>query len=312
MGYGGALIWTGLARNLKLKYPKKKIVFVYPDSIKNSLLNKHPGDHVIFKNNKDIHKLISKIKWGFVKYRYIYNNNYLIVNLQNKDLIYWKKATNERIEFKTGKHAIQFATDYYHIENPVLKPRIDLTDDENKKVQVLLHKFKLKKYGYICIEPNTKTSFTPNKEWSYEKWQLLVNMLNNYLKTNKINLKIVQIGNKTTNILKGIVNLTGTTNFREAAGIISKSMFLVAYPGGLLHLAHAVDKNCVVLLSAWEPKELTTYPNDRIIYKNVSCQNCGLKTPCPNNLKCMSDITTKEAFNECIYLLNKIKGENKI
>jgi len=28
MGFGGALIWTGIAYNLKKKYPEKEIIFI--------------------------------------------------------------------------------------------------------------------------------------------------------------------------------------------------------------------------------------------------------------------------------------------
>ena len=45
MGFGGALIWTGLAYNLKKRYPDKNVILLYEKSWRDFILLKSPSEH---------------------------------------------------------------------------------------------------------------------------------------------------------------------------------------------------------------------------------------------------------------------------
>lgn len=305
MGLGGALIWTGLARNLRRDFPSKKIIFTYKNSIKGIVLNKTVDEHTVFENNDDIYLIVDKIKWFFLRHKFK-KDEIITVDMDNPSYIYCEKDTNEKIFYKTGRHAIQIACGVHGINNPELKPKIVLKVEEKKKTDDLLEEFKLKDGNYICIEPHYKSSFTPNKAWLWDRWQSLADELNKYFSHNSLNIKIVQIGPSTNHVLDGVLNLTGKTSFREAAGILKKSLTFVSYEGGLAHLSRAVEKRGVVLISAMLPKELMAYPENINLYTEISCKNCGLKIPCMKGRECMEKITVSEVSEACKKLIMEI------
>jgi ADP-heptose:LPS heptosyltransferase len=319
MGYGGALIWSGLARNLKNKYPNKKIIFIYGNGIIEKIkafLMKKPKDYVVFDNNPDIYFVVDKIRWLFFE-RWKFNDNEIIViDMDDPKFWYWEKDTKKRTIYKKGKHAIEISCESFGIKNPILKPKIVLTDEEIKKVDNVLNNHNLQRNKFICIEPHVKEDFTPNKAWFWDRWQELVERLGNYFRKNNLDIKIVQVGAGGKRVLDGVIDLTGKFTFRETARVLELSLFFVGYMGGLVHLSKAVGKRSVVLISAWEPKELASYPDDINIYKDVECKHCGLKVPCHYNRECMDLITVDEVFNEVINLLKDLENgethENKM
>jgi len=299
MGYGGALIWTGLARNLKKAYPNKKVLFIYKKGIRDFLSGKTNKDFVIYENNPDIDMILSKDRYFFQKSKFN-QNNWIIVDMNNPRLHYWEKDDKKRVIYKCGKHAIEWACEYFKIKNILLKPVLKLTDKELKKVNELLVTHHLKTKDFIVIEPNAKQSFAPNNRWFWDRWQELADLLD------KRGQVMVQLGPEGSPLLHGVVNLIGKTSFREAVGLVGKSKLFVGYSGGLMHGARAMDVNAVILASGFEPLEVANYPQNLNIYKKTDCAPCGLKTPCPYGRKCMRDITVEEVYNNIYDRRNKI------
>lgn len=288
MGYGGALIWTGLARNLKETYPNKKLLFIY---------KKANTDFVIYENNLDIDMMLSKYKYFFLKSRFN-KKDWIIVDMDNPQSHYWEKDGKEKVIYKSGKHAIEWACEYFKIKNISLKPVLRLTDKELKKVNELLITHNLKSKDFIVIEPNAKESFAPNNQWFWDRWQELADLLKN-----KKGQVVVQLGPSGSPVLSGAVNLIGETSFREAAGVIKESKLFVGYSGGLMHAARAMDVKAVILASGFEPLEIANYPQNLNIYKKTDCAPCGLKTPCPYERKCMKEITVEEVYNSILGII---------
>lgn len=304
MGYGGALIWTGLARNLKRTFPDKKIIFVYHPGWKNFVLRRPHPDHSIYLNNSDIYKIYTNIGWFFARWMYK-KDTHIAVDMDEKRFHYWLRDTEERLYFKQGKHYIQIACDAFHITNPELKPKLTLTEKERANVDVLEEKNELVKKQFICIEPHSKATFTPNKAWPLGRWEDLAQKITEYIAEKGLPVKLVQLGVKTNEVLPGAVNLTGTTSFREAKGLLEDALFFIGTEGGLMHLANTTDTKSVVLLSTWLPRALASYPSDHVIYKDEFAHECGLKTPCEVCQKSMEAISVDEVFNVCKSLLEK-------
>ena len=302
MGFGGALIWTGIARNLKSKYPDKRVIFYYRyrGSLKDYILKpfrtepSHP-EHVIYKYNEDIECVCDHLTWLLKKWFYRQGIS-IIVDLDNPAYFYYERDRAERIFYKTGRHAIQIGCDVHNIPNAKLQPKIKLSDREKERANRLLKSHGLFSNQYICIEPHAKKEFTPNKAWFWKNWQELVNHINRYVRDNHISCNLVQIGVKTDRVLKGVVDLTGKTSFRETAHILKNAITFLSYMGGLTHLSKAVGKKNIVIISAWEPLELASYPDDINLYTDIDCKNCGLKIPCPINRKCMAAITVQQVY----------------
>jgi ADP-heptose:LPS heptosyltransferase len=295
MGYGGALIWTGLAHNLKNKYPDKNIVFLYRRSLRNFIFRNHLPDHVIYKNNEDISYVVDNITWHFKKW-FFSPEEVIVVDMGNPECVYYEKDTENQIFYKTGRHAIQIACDVYNISDAELRPKICLTKEEIDNANRLLRSHGLSKNRYICLEPHAKKEFTPNKAWFWENWQRLVELTNQYIHGNHFACRLVQVGTATDKVLDGVVDLTGKSSFRETGEILRNSITFIGYIGGLTHLSKAVGKRSIVLVSAWEPLELASYPDDINFYTDIDCKNCGLKIPCPINRKCMGEITVEQVF----------------
>jgi ADP-heptose:LPS heptosyltransferase len=295
MGLGGALIWTGFAYNLKQAYPDKEIIFVYKRSMGDLIFKKPHPDHVVYQNNSDIDYIFDHITWYFKKSKFNLQDT-IIVDMTNPAYSYYEKDTDERIFYKTGRHAIQIACDVHNMPNAELQPRIELSEEEVDSANRLLESHGLLPNQYICIEPHTKKEFTPNKAWFWENWQLLIDLINQYIHDNNLICKLVQIGLPADKVLNGVVELTGKTTFRETAQILKRAITFIGYVGGLTHLSKAVGQKSIVLVSAWEPLELASYPDDINFYTDIDCKNCGLKIPCPINRKCMQQITVEHVF----------------
>jgi ADP-heptose:LPS heptosyltransferase len=295
VGFGGALIWTGLTYNLKQKWPEKKLVFLYERSLRDFILRRPHPDHSVYWHNEDIDCIYDHITWRFKKNRFNCDD-VIVVNMADPAYFYYEKDTEERIFYKTGKHAIQIACDVHNISNAKLQPRIWLSEQEIAGANHLLGEYGLLPNQYICVEPNTKKEFTPNKTWLWENWQCLIDLINRYIQDNNLTCRLVQIGLPTDKVLNGVVDITGKTTFRETTQILKGSITFISYVGGLTHLSKAVGKKNIVLVSAWEPLELASYPDDINFYTDIECKNCGLKIPCPINRKCMSAITVEQVF----------------
>jgi len=305
MGYGGALMWTAIARNLKEKYPDKAIIFIYKKSLRSFIKNKTSNDFIIYSENHDISYIYNKFVWFFKK-RFFQTNDYIVIDMENSEYLYWINSSKDRIAFKnTGKHAIQIACDCFNISNPILKPQISLTETERRNAQFLIDKYNLNKKKYICIEPHSKKGFTPNKEWFWDNWKGLTKKLNTYIAESNLSCDIVQLGVANQSILDNVVDLTGQTTFREIAYILENSLFFMGYMGGLVHLAKSMGKQSIVLVSAFEPLNLTSYPDDINFYTDIECKNCGLRIPCPNDRECMRKIKVDDVFDAAKALLTK-------
>ena len=305
MGYGGALIWTGLTRNLKEKFPAKKIIVIYSFPVKEELKGNKPPDYVIYRNNPDIFLLINRNFWKYLKYLFS-KKRFLPINLDRKEAYYWDadRSSLEKMMFKTGKHSIGIACEAYGIKEAVLLPRLVLTEREKRRSQKTLKDMGLLSTKYLCVEPNVKNVFGVNKAWFEDRWQLLIDKINQYIQEKHLNLSIVQLGVTSGKKYDGVISLQGMTTFREAGNILKNSIGLISCEGGLVHLSVSMGVKNIVLCSSWVPEELFKYANDVFLYADIECKNCGLRTACPRERECMKRISV-----DCVYraVLNLIR-----
>jgi ADP-heptose:LPS heptosyltransferase len=304
MGYGGALIWSGLAKNIKLQTPGKKIVFVYRKRIRDYLFNRKYGDNVIYENNDDIFLVTDSLSW-LVKKFFLKDKNILAININKAP--YCEKVMSDRLVYRSGAHVIELACRDRGVKAAAIETKLVLRREEIAAADKALAAAGLSGKKFICVEPNSKKNFTSNREWPWDNWQELINKIFCFIKDNQIDISIAQIGAPGGALLDGVIDLRGKTSFREVKRILEKSLFFITTEGGLAHLSASIPKKSLVLISARSPKELFDYPNNISFYTETECKNCGLISPCPNGLKCMKLITVDEVFAAAKEELLKLK-----
>ncbi len=171
-------------------------------------------------------------------------------------------------------HLIQMCN-HYGIQNPPVKCDLFFTDAEQQIIQDITAKLPPK---FITIEPHSQTHVMPNRAYPFAKWQLVVDAL-------KSQIPVVQIGAPGSPLLDGVIDLTGQTTFKIAAGIAGQSQLFVSVDNGLTHAVTATDTIGLIVLTGWQPPQHFGYPQNINIYI-ANHGPCGLKNSCPD---CQAD-----------------------
>ena len=261
MGLGGYLTWTAVSREIVESGKAKKTL---PCEIHGHHLKVVDSD--IWKNNP----------YMTTDYEDFRRGDAILLQLNNPATNYCKLDTPTRCEQRADKHCIQQICDFYEVQGAKLKCGIYLTDIEKANVNAVTSQLDKK---YVVVEPHSKKDYTPNKEYSFEKWQNVVDAISKHV-------QVVQVGNKKERILDNVVSLVGETSFREAAGIIGEAQLFMSTEGGLVHAATAVDTKSLVIMTGFGDPKLWSYPQNINIFIGKHGP-CGLKIPCSD---CLSDV----------------------
>jgi ADP-heptose:LPS heptosyltransferase len=255
MGLGGYLCWTAVAREIRKKSPELKIV---PAELRNNQLFVIKSE--IFDNNEDICTDIEKEK----------DRNILFpIILNDPRANYCKKDTPERAYHRQDRHIIEQYCEVYGIESPEL--RCYLKPDNQIEVDRLISS-KIGDDQFITIEPSSNFEYTVNRAYPMSHWQEVVDELSK-------KIKVVQVGVKSSPKLKGAIDLTGSTTFKNTAAIIGKSRMFLSSEGGLVHAATSFETRSLVIITGYQSTKMVSYPQNI----NINIGNhgpCGMKTPC--------------------------------
>jgi len=254
VGLGGYLCWTAAAREIrKLTGENIKMLPVEQHGNFLKLINSP-----VFENNCDF--AVSGES----------NQIVLPLVLNNPRANYCKQDLPNKAVHRTDSHIIQQICECYGIKNPELKCYINLTDEE-KSFAKEFHEKEIGSRKFLTIEPFSKSNYTPNRSYPFEKWQKIVDDL-------KDEIAFVQVGNS-GKVLDGVIDATGKTTFREAIAIIERSSLFLATESGLVHAATAVSTRSIVIITGYQALKMVAYPQN--INVNISSHGpCGLKTHC--------------------------------
>jgi ADP-heptose:LPS heptosyltransferase len=266
MGLGGYLTWTAVAREICKAAGVNK---VFPFEQHGSLIRTIKTS--IFDNNPYIQQDFEATFSAFP------------MQLNHPASNYCKQDTPQKAIHRYDKHIIEQICEFYGIKNPELKCEIYLKDEEKKFADDVLKSFGIKN-NFIVIEPQSNDEYTVNKLYSLQKWQTVVDEL---VKSGET---VIQIGKATKDfVLTNTINLTGKTNFREAASIISRSKLFVSSEGGLMHASNAVGIKSVILFTGFIHPKMTGYPENKNIWIGQDHGPCGMKTVCEKCSKNVKD-----------------------
>jgi len=164
-----------------------------------------------------------------------------------------------------------------------------------KKIQneIYLSKSEVDKYAkkfnlpesYSIIQPNSKISYTPNKQWDVGNFQKVVD--------NRMDIHWVQVGGQNEFLLNSVEDYRDETTLRELFYIVSRSRFVFANEGLINHIASAFKVTSYVISSGFSSISLAKYTNSVFFNTNDSCdrspcwllEECGISgKPCLSNI----------------------------
>ena len=289
MGLGGYLTWTAVAREIRKKYGRN--IKLLPVEQNGSFFKFIEKDIDIFRNNDDF----------CLNYSEGASNNWQILPLvlNNPAANYCKKDTPQKAFHRSDKHIISQICELYGIDNPELKCYISsdsVAEDQwfKSKISEWFGNYEGKETpSFVTIEPNSKTNYTPNRVYPFEKWQKVVNAL-------KDRIPFVQVGVKGSKVLDNVIDWTGQTSFENTAAMIGYSKLFLSSEGGLVHAATAFNAKSLVIITGYQSEKMVAYPQN-INLKISSHGPCGLKVLCP---ECDKDAKNHD-WNEIVKIVEK-------
>ena len=188
-------------------------------------------------------------------------------------------------------HIVEANTLHFNLDLnfDMISNEIFLTKNE---INSFSRKFNLRE-PYSIIQPNSKTSYTQNKAWGFEKYQKIV--------TSFKDINWIQVGLKGDLILDDVRNYVGMTSLRELAFLIKNADFVLADEGLLNHMASAFESKSFVIFSGFSQVELAKYDTTVPIvnFPQVNCSPCWITENCPKKIKyCTEQISIEQVIDE--------------
>lgn len=153
--------------------------------------------------------------------------------------------------------------------------------------------------GYVLIEPHIKPGASPNKQWGWDRWIRLAQIIT------AARIPVAQLSPAGTRAIPGIETIQ-PGGFRLACSALAAARAAVLPEGGLHHAAAALRVPAVVIFGGFTPVELTGYAGH--VNLGVGVQDaCGMRRPCPHCEAVMAGITP-ERVAEALFALMKGAG----
>jgi ADP-heptose:LPS heptosyltransferase len=276
MGYGGLIMWTALVRELHQRAPDHKVALV---------------------RGPRWHQRLRGRRWSRFDWSPVYDNNprmvrpdairrgdkVVYVDMDDARHLYWHSVDDRRIDLRTDGHAIEILCRVHGIQSPELRGELFLTEQELAVGAGLAAELG----PFVAVEPHTKDEFTPNKRWPFERWQAVVDALAGQV-------PMVQVGAPGGAALAGVRDLTGRLSFRETCAVLAHSALFLGPEGGLMHAAAVLRRPAVIVFGGYISAALTGYAEHVNLLAETDCINCGLRTPCPRGLECLTGVTPEQ------------------
>mgnify|MGYP003653958760 CR=1 FL=1 len=285
MGLGGYLAWTAVAREIVKEgrelFEASEVIKIYPYEARGE--DARFVESEVFKNNPYFWSDQEKEK----------SLQLFPLQLNNPHTNYCLQDTPSKAIHVTDKHMIEHFCSFYEIKNPELRCEMYFAEEEKEKVGKL--KVNLSD-NFLIIEPISKTNYTPNRVYPFEKWQAVVDEISK-------EIEVVQIGTPGSKQLQNVTSLIGQTTFREASCLMGEASLFISSEGGLVHAATAVDTTAVVVITGYQSPKMVAYPQN--INIDISSHGpCGLKVSCPECSRDAESHDYREIIKEIRDFLN--------
>lgn len=222
--------------------------------------------------------------------------SFLFTHKINHKIPHIDKNGNALHEVERNIQLLEPVLDGIHPEN-ASAPKLYFNQDiENKINSITNHE------AYVVLAP-TSVWFT--KQWSFEKWSELSELLSGKIKLYFIGAPadkeaIDQIIGKTSNS----INLAGKLSLLESAYLMKDAKRVFVNDSAPLHLASSVNAKTTAIFCSTIPEfGYTPLSDDNVVVTRnprLECQPCGLhgKKQCPlGHFKCSLEIPVAEVLN---------------
>ena len=145
--------------------------------------------------------------------------------------------------------------------------------------------------GLVLIEPNIKPKASPNKQWGWERWQKLADLMR------AAGIVPTQFMGAPGARKLERVEVVQSPGFRSACAVLANAKACVLPEGGLHHAAAALGVPGVVIFGGFTPVELTGYSMHRNLGASLG-DACGMRTPCKHCADEMARITPEQVLEE--------------
>ena len=176
--------------------------------------------------------------------------------------------------------------------------RIRATEKELQEVDEKLKQYNIPE-NFIVINPDTKLTVFPGKDWGKHKWIELAD---------KLSKKFFVVRFHAADF-PGLNNvLSVPTKFaRESFLLASKSMLTVTYEGGFAHAMAGFDVPTVVIWGGLTSPEYTGYDKQINLYINDPLSPCGSRSSCQHCVEANKRITVDMVYDAIISEHKRIK-----
>ncbi len=183
-------------------------------------------------------------------------------------------------------------------------PKISLpiTKEQKEKAKEMLLSLNVDlKKPLIILNPGA--SYGPSKRWHNEYYAELATLLQDRKKAeilvtaSKDEAALVE--SIASFMAKKPLNLTGKTNLRLLAGLISYADLFITNDTGPMHIANALKVPVMAIFGPTDPSLTGPFQQPAaVIKKDVPCWPCSYRE-CPFDHRCMMSIVPEEVFEAC-------------
>ena len=177
------------------------------------------------------------------------------------------------------------------------KSYIPITSADKHTVDTLLEKHGVKeRERIVLVSPKARWH---TKLWSEDKFATLCDRL-----TEELDREVIIVGGKSDkdyigrilSIMKNrAIDISGRTNLRELAYLMSVAPLMICLDSGPMHIAATVGTKTIALFGPTSPKRTGPYGESHVVIrKDLQCSPCFSKT-C-DDIKCMNDIGVEEVL----------------
>jgi len=224
------------------------------------------------------------------------------------------------IDGYSDKHMVEYYSNLLSfIDIPLKATALNLfvSQDSSIRAQGILSRARLSDTDLLVgIAPGAGASWGKDahlKHWPALKFAQLADRI-----IGDLGARIILLGDDSEKTISEVIvaamknkplDLTGKTNLRELAAIISHLKLLVTNDGGLLHMAVALGVETVSVFGPVDERVYGPYPKGPrhiVVKKDVSCRPCyrEFRMPlCEHDRECIKNITLDEVYNAVRSLL---------
>ena len=318
---GDAMLTTPAVRAVRKNFPEAQISILAKPWVSPIFYNNPYVDHVMRYDSEGKHagwlgkaRLIKELRRGRFDLSVLFQNAFeaalltYLAGIPNR-LGYDTDARGALLTHSIGlepKLKQIHEIDYYLaiLQGAFLEPdgrglTLILTDQERSRAEDILSNCDITGEE-ILVGVNPGSTYGLAKRWPPERYAALCDKIQN---TWAARIVIFggsgeeATGRQISALMKHrCVNLCGKTTLREAVALIEKCQLFVTNDSGLMHVASALDVPLVAIFGSTNPT--TTGPiglRNRIIRVPVPCSPC-LKTECPEDHRCMKEITVDTVY----------------